>query len=47
MALICSGSESHLYPNIMNSEILPENYTAASNDPNDGYSEVIVIYKKT
>ena len=44
---MCSGSESHLYPNIMNSEILPENYTAASNDPNDGYSEVIVIYKKT
>ena len=42
-----TGSESHLYPNIMNSEILPENYTAASNDPNDWYGEVIVVYKKT
>ena len=30
----------------MNSEILPENYTAARNDSNDGYGGVIVIYKK-
>ena len=30
----------------MSPEIVPENYTAACNDHNDGYVGVIVIYKK-
>ena len=40
------GSESHLSPNIMNSEMLPGNYRAARNDHNDGFGGVLVIYKK-
>ena len=38
--------ECHLSPNIMSSEVVLENYTAACNDHNDGYVGVIVIYKK-
>ena len=40
------GSESHLSANILNSEILPDTYTATRNDRNDGYGGVIIIYKK-
>ena len=40
------GSESHVSPKTMNSEILPENCTVARNDYNDEYGGVIVIYKK-
>ena len=40
------GTESHLSPNIVNSEILSENCTAACSDCNDGYGGVIVMYKK-
>ena len=34
---ILLGSETHLSNNIMNSEILPPNYTAVRKDRNDGY----------
>ena len=43
---IVIGSESHLSANILNSEILPDTYTATRNDRNDGYGGVIIIYKK-
>ena len=42
---ILLGSETHLSNNIMNSEILPPNYTAVRKDRNDGYGGVIIIYK--
>ena len=40
------GSESHLSPNISNSEFLPDDYTAVRDDHKDGYGGVIIVYKK-
>ena len=34
---ILIGTESHLYFNIKNSELLPEHYMATRNDRKDGY----------
>ena len=43
---ILIGSESHLSPNISNSEFLPDDYTAVRDDRKDGYGGVIIVYKK-